>query len=361
MNRRVLGAWPIALALAGVSTATVSSITTTGTIVAEDVCANLVVTIAPDGSNRHQLASLGDLNRLADVSVGVTPRFALIIGRADPADSTSPSALYAVDLSGSAASVRLDAPVPAADAALFPGATRVAWVRDYADPPTTNHDDLWLADVVFDASGHPAALANATFLVDLRTLGSPADTVASGPAFGMPVVDPDGSRLAVTIWDDLWVLELGSDGRSVAHASNITRTRDRAEWYPAWAPSGSPAGDAIAYSGGPYSHFGSLIGMALRDIDVFVTPSTGGIQRQVTTKQNRGPAGDERAHPAWSPDGRWLVFHAQGRSARGKRSSPCEGLVNYDLFQIPWDGSSKAANITNTAGTSVELRPAWAP
>lgn len=51
----------------------------------------------------------------------------------------------------------------------------------------------------------------------------------------------------------------------------------------------------------------------------------------------------------------WLGFTAY--TAGTKRTSPCSGLVNSELFMIKADGSTTATQITNTNGTSVEVWP----
>jgi len=75
---------------------------------------------------------------------------------------------------------------------------------------------------------------------------------------------------------------------------------------------------------------------------------------QVTDKKNMFV---DSEYPAWSPDGQFLAFMAQGTPA--PRNSLCGFLVNYDIYELKADGTGTAIPLTNTVGTGVERFPQW--
>jgi hypothetical protein len=334
-----------------------------GVVAFGDHCTGRLYAMNPDGTGRHLLPDVG-AGRVVDVSRGVGPVTVLATGqRALPEGGSEPT-LYAIDASGTQAPVDLldeSEPTPLYTA-LSPTGDHVAFVHRYWDPVAeVGHADLGIGDVIRDAiSGAIIDIENVTFVVDLLTLGSAADTIGDLQYVFTGPLDfaPDGRRLVVTIYDDLWELTLDAgSGRTLVEARPITRTTSFAERIPSW----SPTADVVAFTGGPYSSFGGgplvlyTSNMHIHTLDI----ATGGV-RQVTNSKNKGSSGDGRNNPAWSRNGSYLLFDALGPAAFGKRGqSPCGGLANMDLFQIPADGSLKAVNVPNTSGTGVEYGPAW--
>jgi hypothetical protein len=334
-----------------------------GVVAFGDHCARRLYAMNPDGTGRHLLPDVG-AGGVVDVSRGVGPVTVLAAGQRPLPDGGSKPTLYAIDASGTQAPVELldeTEPTPS-EAAMSPTGDRVAFVHKYWDPVAeVGHADLGIGDIVRDAvSGAIIDVENVTFVVDLWTLGSPGDAIGDlGYVFTGPLdFAPDGRRLVVTIYDDLWELTLDADtGRTLVEARPITRTTSFAERMPSW----SPIADVVAFSGGPYSTSGGRpLALYLSDMEIYTADVSAGTARQVTNARNKGSSGDGRNNPAWSRNGSYLLFDALGPAAFGKRGqSSCGGASNSDLFQIPADGSLKAVNITNTSGTGVEYGPAW--
>jgi dipeptidyl aminopeptidase/acylaminoacyl peptidase len=358
MDRKVVVSLTCAGLLALMPLSTAVAIESAGVMAFDDACYDRIVAMTPDGRARVTLPFIGDHERMLDISRRGSVVSVLGLGRVVPSDPQSGSAMYVLDASARHDPVRLATPTGSSFAAFSPGASRVAWVNDYQDGSLAHHDDLWMADLTLDANDLPTILKNPRWLADLLAFGQRSDSSATGALTGALDFAPDGSSLAVTIYDDIWVLPLASDGQSLdrAQARDITRTPNEIEWWPAWAPASSLAGNKIAFTGGRISQIlPGFWAVSSRDLNVSTIDVDSGIMNRVTTKSNTANAGPE--HPDWSPTGSWLLFDAQASS--GKRGAPCGNFVNFDLFQIPWDGSGRAVDVTNTAGTSVELNAGW--
>lgn len=363
MKRFVLLALAPAILLASV--APVAAYTTgSDAVIFRDLCDGHLYAINPDGSGRRRLEDTRDLVPL-DVSTGGGPPTALSVGPSDP-DATvrTPPTLYALDPDGVDDPVNLLAPTDptpgTGHAAFSPDGARTAYVHQVVDPDTNTVTalEVLVGDVQRDTGGEPTGLANITFVVDLLSLGERSDSSASTPYVFTGPLDfaRDGQSIVVVIYDDLWRIFLEADGHTYTGAEPLTRTTDFAERYPRW----SPAANVVAYEGGPYStsSWDATVSLQASDTNVYTLDIASGVSQRVITSKNKGSSGVDRNRPAWSPDGRSILFSAQGQAASGKRNQPCNG-VNYDLFRIPADGSAKAVAVTNTAGTGIEGEPAW--
>lgn len=323
-----------------------------------DHCDRRLNAINPDGTGRRALLDVGNVWPL-DVTRDPGPVTVLSPGHRNPSDPSSGRTLYAIDPSGAQAPVDLlppGAPYQGGLGVFSPGGDRIAYVHGPIDPTTgtTKTIELYIGDVVRDSgSGAVAALTNITLVADLWQIGQPTDSDARGPITGALDLSRDGRSIAVVIYDDLWRLDLAADGHTLVSATPLTRTKRFAELDPRW----SPVADVVAFSGGPLSDDPGFTALMLRDINLYTLEVASGAVRQVTTNKNRGGSGTHRHHPAWSPDGRFLLYSAAGQSASGKRNLPCSG-TNYDLFRIPADGSSKAIAVTATADR-IEDDPSW--
>jgi hypothetical protein len=182
-------------------------------------------------------------------------------------------------------------------------------------------------------------LRNPTVVADLRTIGSPSDSNISG-GNGFPDFSPDGRKIVVTIYGDLWLFHLEEDGHNLDFAEPLTRTVGDTEFRAAF----SPDGNRIAYVGGPRST--NIFTLALTTPTHEVTQVTRGRTRK-----------SDANSPARSPDGQFLAFMAQGE--RAPRGSPCSGVVNYDIFSIKADGTGTLGLLTNTVGTGAEYWSQW--
>jgi Tol biopolymer transport system component len=212
---------------------------------------------------------------------------------------------------------------------------------------------VYIADVVRDSTGHVVGITGLTFVVDLMTIGSPADSSHPQSAVGAIDLSADGTKLLAVIYDDIWMINLNPTGWIMAGATNLTRTPDFAEMYARW----SPAADAIAFSGGGYAELGDRWWYSSNTNVFTMNPATGAV-RQITTKTTHKGSRPSAEFPTWSPSGTHLLYGAE-TGGYGPRNSPCGTLVNDDLYLILSSGTQKTVNITNTAGTAVESSPRW--
>jgi hypothetical protein len=336
-------------------------------VVFRDGCDLGLYAMDADGTGRRLLDGTGHMNAF-DASTGGGDATVLATGPVDPEQAYfgQPWTLYALDPDGGHGPVDLlseDDPSLGGPAAFSPDGSRIAYIHrveeydESLDRVVLVAQEIVIGDVVRDDGGGVVGLDKATTVVDLLDLGDPADSAAN-PRYvftGDLDFSRDGRSIVVVIYDDLWRVFLAEDGHGYAGAVPLTRTTDFAERSPRW----SPAADVVAFGGGPYTSYDGGLALTVSNTNVYTFDVALGRSRLLTTSKNKGSSGAGRDEPAWSPDGRSILYHAQGTSAFGKRSQPCGNFVNYDLFRIPADGSAKAVAVTNTAGTGVEMHPAW--
>jgi Tol biopolymer transport system component len=136
---------------------------------------------------------------------------------------------------------------------------------------------------------------------------------------------PDGSRIAYSWHDDVWVMDAnGSDRQRLTQAPSGTGS-----YFPSWSPDGSTIafwrGSSDGRDGGP------------PDAEIYTIPATGGRPTRLTNDRVSS------IEPAWSPDGSQIVY----------RTATPDGLVVMDA-----DGSH--AHVVTRDGTN-PWAPSWSP
>ena len=297
--------------------------TVTGVVVFHDFCTERVYVMNPDGTGRELLDGSLEYPRVKDVSRGAPGAVTALV--------LSWDTLYAIPVDGSRVvplSIPIEYPNYPAYAVFSADGERIAYVSFEYDPVTfeVNSAEVYIANVVRDGDGYVTGLGEINYLIDLNKIGQRDDSNFEGPSTGALDFSSDNSRLVVTIYDDLWVLELALDGHTLLDAYPLTRTPDFREWYPRW----SPTGDIIAFHG-----------TTSQSSDIY-TLDFSGVQVKVTS------GGGYKQFPNWSPDGVHLLYGAQ--SGRFKRGSPCSNLLDTDLYLVPFDGSQEELNVTKGTG-----------
>jgi Tol biopolymer transport system component len=147
-----------------------------------------------------------------------------------------------------------------------------------------------------------------------------------------PAWSPDGRKIAFRSGsnDNPGIFVMNADG------SGQTRLTDYylKDEQPAWSPDGS----RIAFVSDHDGHN-----------DIFVISAEGGKPINLT------PDSFQEASPAWSPDGRKIVY-VSDHSETSIRS--CIGYCNFDIFVMNADGSGQ---IRLTDNPAVDNAPAWSP
>jgi Tol biopolymer transport system component len=162
----------------------------------------------------------------------------------------------------------------------------------------------------FDRQGHATG-----------TLGEPSNY---GPRQGPARVSPDGTRVAVTIWDypkgarDIWLFAIGSGRRT-------RLTLDGLSWHPVW----SPDNNRIVFAGRGEKLF-RRNSDGTGDEDPM--PAAGG--------QDPIPLPSASTWPlSWSRDGRYLLYAVL--SAAG----------STDIWVLPLEGDAKPSSFLGTPAT----------
>jgi len=150
-----------------------------------------------------------------------------------------------------------------------------------------------------------------------------------------PTWSPDGTRLVFTMYRNeagsLWVV--GADGSSLAPL-----TKDLGSiGSPTWSPDGRQIAVTLGHVPG-----GTVI--------LLVSAETGEVVRSITPSARIEVAGP----PAWSPDGDWFVFDASGLQGSWRRSG---------IYVMRTDGTDLRLLTSCRAASSGcgDVYPAWSP
>lgn len=177
-----------------------------------------------------------------------------------------------------------------------------------AAPPVPVQLTTWSGlelDPAFSPDGHTVAFAAnrsgrfEIYLLQLATGGRDIQLTADGEQNFQPDWSPDGAFLAYASHGrrGIWLIpSLGGTPRPLIAFGS----------HPAW----SPDGGWIAFQSEPTAELSASAVPALPPSTLWVAPAAGGEPRQVT--REGAPPGGHGA-PAWTPDGRRLVFTASDR------------------------------------------------
>jgi Tol biopolymer transport system component len=185
---------------------------------------------------------------------------------------------------------------------------------------------IYVAEVVRDELGRPAAIAGMRFAVDTPDEAIDFAWVRDGVrvVYAASVANGDGSSQ-----NDLFVA-------SVDGGAPVKLTSSAASEF---APEVSPVADVIAFTK-------PIVQRGLSGSNIYTMSLSGGTPRLVTTTKNTKTA--VNLHPTWSPDGSFIAF--SGRSASTNEAS--------DILKVRADGSGKAFNLTQDSN-HIYYQPIW--
>ncbi|HEY0605480.1 MAG TPA: hypothetical protein VGD58_21340 [Herpetosiphonaceae bacterium] len=155
---------------------------------------------------------------------------------------------------------------------------------------------------------------------------------------------PDGSSFVTSLFGN--IAQVRADGMSMRWLTEPGGERDRygfpqpgGDSDPVWSPDGTQIA-FVREDARP-----SAEDLASWRRDIFVMNADGSNVRQLTTTRGFDPS------PAWSPDGKRIVFASEGVPQPNKKAQP----IN-DIFVINIDGSG-LTNLTNSP--EHEMTPDW--
>lgn len=299
----------LAIATAALVTASLAAVQTEGFVVFRSSAAYPWYRMAPDGTGGTTSIGPADGGNywVTDVSRGQTPATVLM-----QSTGTAPLTIYAMPATGGTPVALLNAPAQAATF-LDDGVSIGYIVND-----TDNTSTLFVGTIVRDTDGDVVAVTDSAPLYQ-----APSGQTMSSVSFA-----PDGLRAVVSMrvassdWH-LWLLTEDGSGWTAERLTSASVIMDR---WPRW----SPVADQIVFERDEYIHNS-------QQNNVWIYDLSAGTEQQLTTKSNWGTAnGGYREHPAWSPNGTYVMF--SGRNRKG-----------YDLYQIRADGQEKAIQVTSTS------------
>jgi TolB protein len=147
-----------------------------------------------------------------------------------------------------------------------------------------------------------------------------------GACYTYPAWSPDGTRLAFHRQRGIWTMNVNGTGlRQLTHGL--------LDAGPAW----SPDGRTIAFA--RYSGSGAI----------WLIDADGSSERQLTR-----PRGEGDIQPDWSPDGDWIAFSRSDDPTEGRNGT----RYRHDIYIVRPDGTGLQKLTRHTGGN---YSPAWSP
>jgi TolB protein len=181
--------------------------------------------------------------------------------------------------------------------------------------------------------------------------GASPQQLTDDPAFDdQGALSPDGRSLAFVSsrsgQADIWILELATGA-----LRNVTK-HPGGDFRPSW----SPDGQWIAFSSDRDSKKLKFAFATLQTTDIYLVRTDGSGLRRVTARD--AIAGG----PAWSPDGKRVLYHEAEISTLGPERGPSQ-IVSIDLTanerQVLTDGGGEKWSPRWVAGDPCRVRQSW--
>jgi Tol biopolymer transport system component len=204
-------------------------------------------------------------------------------------------------------------------------------LRTEGAPPNTS--DLFLMDADGSSQTHLVPGSSATWSPD----GTSIAFHASASGAGSPIKTDPG---AATTDSDIFVLSVTNFRTNNARPKNITNSPAAIDDDPDWSPDGTK----IVFT----SHAAGDDPINSATAELYVIDADGkGKPARLTNNSE-----EERA-PAWSPDGKRILFQC-------RKGSPPQGraVATFELCVMNADGTGLTRLTTNTVP---ELTPSWSP
>jgi Tol biopolymer transport system component len=181
----------------------------------------------------------------------------------------------------------------------------------------------------------------------MNTDGSGKQRLTTGLTTTDPAWSPDGRQIAFTRNEDVGEFTTFTDDDVFvmnADGDNVRQLTPEVDGNSSGQPSWSPDGRTIVYVRGPSIASAVVSATPLAFGELVRVPADGGAGKRLTR-------GEPDGAPAWSPDGREIVF------VRGRDLNKASG--DMDLFVLDAAGGTPR-RLTNTPH-SLETAPAWSP